>query len=97
MSKTPQAKPSKAHPNKAETTVSGANTVKTKTDAPKSTKKALLLNRLKSRKGATQQQLSDEFGWQPHTGRAAISRLRTAGFDVTRGEGKEAPIYRIAA
>jgi len=64
---------------------------------PQPTKKALLLKRLQSRKGATLQQLSSEFGWQPHTVRAAISRLRTADFEVTRAEGKDASYYRIAA
>ncbi len=97
MTATTKTKPTKARPSRAETAVSGANAAKPKTGAPRPTKKALLLKRLKTRKGATLQQLSDEFDWQPHTVRAAISRLRSAGFDVTRGEGKEASIYRIAA
>ena len=97
MTKTLKAKPTKARPSRAETTPSSAKLTGAKAGRPKPTKKTLLLKRLKTRKGATQQQLSDEFGWQPHTVRAAISRLRTAGFDVTRGEGKEASIYRIAA
>ena len=87
---------------KSSTAKAGANTTsstvaKPKTNKPQPTKKALLLKRLQRRKGATLQQLSCEFDWQPHTVRAAISRLRTAGFEVTRAEGKEASIYRIAA
>ena len=97
MTKSNKAIPTKTRPRKAETTRSRANVAKSKTAGPKPTKKDLLLKRLKTRKGATLQQLSDEFGWQPHTVRAAISRLRTAGFDVTRGEGKDALYYRIAA
>ena len=97
MTATTKTKPTKARRSRAETTFSGANIAKPKAGKPNPTKKALLLKRLQSRRGATLRQLSDEFGWQPHTVRAAISRLRTAGFDVTKGEGKEASIYRIAA
>ena len=97
MTKTPKAKPTKAHPSKAETTPGGAKFTGAKAVRPKPTKKSLLLKRLNTRKGATLQQLSSEFGWQPHTVRAAISRLRTAGFAVTRGEGRNASIYRISA
>ena len=97
MTKIIKAESTKERPNKATTTTGGSKLSGSKAARPKPTKKALLLKRLRSRKGATQKQLSDEFGWQPHTVRAAISRLRTAGFAVTRGEGRNALIYRIAA
>ncbi|MGJ8585988.1 MAG: DUF3489 domain-containing protein [Marinosulfonomonas sp.] len=97
MTKTIKAKPTKSHPNKDKTTTGITKSTAAKTVKPNPTKKALLLKRLQRRNGATLQQLTAEFGWQPHTVRAAISRLRTAGFKVTRGEGKDASIYRIAA
>ena len=97
MTKTIKAKPAKSHPNKDKTTTGITKSTSAKTGNLNRTKKAQLLKRLQSRKGATLQQLSSEFGWQPHTVRAAISRLRTAGFAVTRGEGRNASIYRIAA
>ena len=91
---TQSAKPSTA---KAGANPTSSTIAKPKSNKPQPTKKALLLKRLKTRKGATLQQLSSEFGWQPHTVRAAISRLRTAGFEVTRAEGRNASIYHIAA
>ena len=82
---------------KADVNLTRTTVARSKTAKPQPTKKAQLLKRLQRRKGATLQQLSSEFGWQPHTVRAAISRLRTAGFAVTRGEDRNALIYRIAA
>jgi DNA-binding transcriptional regulator PaaX len=39
---------------------------------------------------------AQEFGWQPHTVRAAISGLRKAGLKVEREAGDTSPVYRIA-
>ena len=46
-------------------------------------------------KGATQKQLEASLGWQPHTVRAAISRLRKAGAAVTLDRSVRTPTYRI--
>lgn len=46
-------------------------------------------------KGATQKQLEASLGWQPHTVRAAISRLRKAGAEVTLDRSARTPTYRI--
>ena len=46
-------------------------------------------------KGATQKQLEAHFGWQPHTVRAAISRLRKTGAVVTLDRSLRTPTYRI--
>lgn len=61
------------------------------------TKKAQLIRLLGSKHGADLQTLAGKLGWQPHTTRAALSRLRKAGYVLTAesaGEGK--PLrYRI--
>lgn len=62
------------------------------------TKKAQLIRLLRTKSGAGIAKLGDRLGWQPHTVRAALSRLRSEGHDVdriaatARGEAK----YRIA-
>ena len=46
---------------------------------------ATQLRRLLSRKsGATAFQIQTALGWQPHTARAAITRLRKAGIEIER-------------
>lgn len=58
-------------------------------------KAARLEAMLRRPKGATQKQLEASFGWQPHTVRAAISRLRKAGAEVTLDRSARTPTYRI--
>ena len=50
---------------------------------------------LRRPKGATQKQLQASLGWRPHTGRAAISRLRKAGAVVTLDRSGKTPSYRM--
>ncbi len=64
---------------------------------PLVTKRDRLRVQLEHADGASLQQLQKEFGWQPHTVRAAISGLRKAGFDVQRGTGDQSSVYRIVA
>jgi len=97
MTQSAKSSTAKSSIAKADANLTRSTVARSKTAKPLPTKKALLLKRLQRRKGATLQQLSSEFGWQPHTVRAAISRLRTAGFAVTRGEDRNASIYRIVA
>lgn len=53
-------------------------------DAPQSgTKEASLVSALTG-KGKTISQLTDLLGWQPHTVRAAFTRLRKRGYIVDR-------------
>ena len=63
---------------------------------PATSKKARLEALLKRRKGATMAQLERSLGWQPHTVRAAISRLRTGGAKVTLDQSGKTPTHRIA-
>ena len=62
---------------------------------PPSTKMALLQARLQQDNGASLKQLEQEFGWLPHTVRAAISGLRKGGFVVQREASAKSSAYRI--
>ncbi len=59
------------------------------------TKAARLEAMLRRPKGATQKQLEASLGWQPHTVRAAISRLRKSGAVVMLDRSVRTPTYRI--
>ena len=54
-----------------------------------------LVRMLGRRTGVSLAQMQEAFGWQPHTARAAISRLRQAGFAVERSLTSKGSIYRI--
>lgn len=47
------------------------------------------------RNGATLSQLQTRLGWQPHTVRAAISRLRGAGVSVELDRSGKVARYRV--
>ena len=56
-----------------------------------STKKSQLISLLSRNKGADITSISKKFGWLPHTTRAALSRLRKAGYPISSaksGAGK---------
>ena len=65
--------------------------------APRQTKKQLLIERLQTKDGADLPTLCNATGWQTHTVRAALSRLKGEGYTVTREPGADgAPArYRI--
>ena len=67
-----------------------------KTAASKS-KKARLVGLLGRPRGATIGQLQKALDWQPHTMRAAISRLRKDGTEITLDRSGKTPAYRIDA
>ena len=58
-------------------------------------KKARLEGLLSRPRGATMGQLQKALGWRPHTIRAAISRLRKSGAEVSLDRGGKTPSYRI--
>ena len=80
--------------NQTKTDGGAQKALKTKTP-PKLTKTARLEAMLRRPRGATQKQLETGLGWQPHTVRAAISRLRKAGAVVTLDRSVRTPTYRI--
>ncbi len=66
---------------------------------PPQTKRDQLIQMLSAKNGALAEAICQKLGWQPHTTRAAVSRLRQAGFDVqweksTRNKPRR---YRIVA
>jgi hypothetical protein len=61
------------------------------------TKQQQLIEALKQPQGASIAQLSERFGWLPHTTRAALTGLRTAGHAIERSTSTEGTtVYRIA-
>ncbi len=63
------------------------------------TKKDQLIKLLRSRTGAEITMISERFGWQSHSTRAALSGLRKAGYTLTSekaAKGKPAR-YKITA
>ncbi len=64
---------------------------------PKITKKARLISLLSKTPGADVANISKKLGWLPHTTRAALTRLRQAGYEISSektGKGKVSR-YRI--
>ena len=64
---------------------------------PTASKKARLEALLVRPKGATMAQIEKSLGWQPHTVRAAISRLRKSGTEVSLDRSGKTPTYRIGS
>ena len=67
--------------------------------APKPLRKSALVLKLLSRaRGATLAELMEPTGWQPHSTRAHLSRLRSKGIIVTREQRKSGETaYRVVA
>lgn len=66
---------------------------------PRLTKKAQLIGMLSAKAGADVAAMSKKLGWQLHTTRAAITRLRKAGYQIRleKGENGRVRCYRIDA
>ncbi len=58
------------------------------------TKRALLVELLRRDGGATLDALAEALGWQPHTVRAALTRLRQDGVTIDRVPGEGGTAYR---
>ena len=61
------------------------------------TKRALLIDLLRRDGGATIEALTDALGWQAHTVRAALTRLRQDGVVIDKAAGEGGSLYRIDA
>lgn len=61
---------------------------------PKS-KTEILRKLLARRTGATVVQIQKQLGWQPHTIRAAISRLRSSGLYIYLDRSGRMALYRL--
>ena len=71
----------------------------TGSDKPCLTKKEQLIRMLCANAGADVSTMSKKLGWQLHTTRAAITRLRKAGYQIRleKGENGRVRCYRIDA
>ncbi len=69
---------------------------KSQTAVRPGTKQALLINLLKRKKGATIEAIVAALDWQPHTVRAALTRLRQKGLAIERARQEGGSRYRIA-
>ncbi len=77
-----------------------AASVAPKTVPPKripSSKTEALRKLLAHRTGATVAQIQEQLSWQPHTVRAAISRLRSAGVPIELDRSGNVTRYRITS
>jgi len=61
------------------------------------TKSDDLCRLLSRRNGATVVQIQKKLGWQPHTVRAAISRLKSSGLTIDLDRSGEVARYRVAS
>lgn len=68
-------------------------------DRKRTTKSDRMIQLLKARSGCDIAALSAKLGWQPHSTRAALSRLRTAGHAIEKLPARKhgASRYRIAS
>ena len=67
------------------------------TGQPGRPRRDTLRRRLSRRHGATVAQLQKQLGWQPHTVRAAISRLRSSGLSVELDRSGKVARYRVVS
>ena len=72
---------------------------KTATPPKRVTKKDQLIKLLSGRAGEKITEISERFGWQSHTTRAALSQLRKAGYTLTPKKAAKGKLarYKITA
>lgn len=65
---------------------------------PNSGSKLAILTQYLRGDGRTLKALSKSLGWQPHTVRAAMTRLRQRGYQIERvpSEGPKPSVFRLA-
>ena len=71
-------------PRKATTKPAGKGAAGARSDRKRPTKGDRLIRLLQARSGRDIATLSGKLGWQPHTTRAALSRLRKAGYAIEK-------------
>lgn len=73
-----------------------SNNTKHRSVGPVCKPKTDMLRKLLARRtGATVVQIEKQLGWQPHTIRAAISRLRSSGVTIEHDRSGRVARYRI--
>jgi hypothetical protein len=71
-----------------------ANIIAIKAKPKRQEQLSKLLNR---KSGATILQIQSAFGWQPHTARAALSKLHKPGTAIERSDTDKGSVYRIVS
>jgi hypothetical protein len=71
-------------PGKSTIKPAGKDAVRGRSGSKRATKGDRLIQLLKTRSGRDITALSAELGWQSHTTRAALSRLRRAGYAIEK-------------
>lgn len=97
--KTPSTPPKraprkKAKPAQRDTVIPAAQSADTSPPRPRG-KLGDLLTAVESKTGATLNELSESLGWQPHTARAAITRLRQRGYAIALTDENGRKAYRV--
>lgn len=88
-----------ASKDKAKNPKTTGKTHSARAKASTKSKKEILIGLLSRKSGADIASISKKLGWQNHTTRAALSRLRKSGIEITSeksGNGKPSR-YRITA
>jgi predicted ArsR family transcriptional regulator len=85
-----------ASPSKAKSRRAGAAAASGTERPSASTKRAMLIGMLERGEGASVTEIGQHLSWLPHTVRAAITGLRHAGREVTRGKDQSGrSVYRL--
>ncbi|MBC8050186.1 MAG: DUF3489 domain-containing protein [Chitinophagales bacterium] len=88
----------KPHKASAKTQVSDAARTAPDCDTPSARpggKLGLIIDRLAAKTGATAEELVAVTGWQRHTVRGALSRLKSRGFTIQMTVGVDRKAYRL--
>ncbi len=73
-------------------------TAKTTQTKPTQTKPETILKLIRRKNGAILRSMQDAIGWQPHSVRAALTRLRKMDHAIERNkDAKGITIYRVTA
>ena len=84
-------------PNRTKTKPATKSAAGGQTDKRRATKGDQLIQLLKARSGCDIAALSAKLGWQPHTTRAALSRLRKAGYAIEKLGKHGGSRYRVTS
>ena len=93
--KQPKPKPKRSKAVAGRTSPKTATSKKSPAPRPTTSKRDVLIQALSAPTGATNAALATLTGWQPHTVRAALTRLRQQGHAIERNVVDGSSRYRI--
>ena len=91
--RSPATKPSRAEPERAPSPIVTATTGSGQKRP--TGKLGHVLDSVSAKRGASLEELVDLTGWQPHTARAALTRLRQRGFEVALRKTGDRKAYHL--